>query len=144
MIYEDTKFRQLIDIFRDMTDTIQYGLIVIFGRLEKLYAALLQSAHRCDDVVGIQGDMLDTGAAIEIKKLFNLGFASSLSGLVDGELDTPAAVLHHFGHEGRVFRTDGTIIEVYQLCKAQDPLVKFNPFIHFAQLDVAHHMIDGR
>src|SRR2546421_12169517 len=127
-----------------MTDTIEYSLVVIFGRLEKLYAALLQPAHRCDNVIGIQGDMLDTGATIEIQELFYLRFASALSGLVDGELDTPAAVLHHFGHEGRVFRTDGTIIEVYQLCKAQDPLIKFNPLIHFAQLDVAHHVIDGR
>src|SRR5437660_5711014 len=87
--------------------------------------------------------MLRAGAAIEVQVFLDLRFAPPLRRLVDGKLDAPAAVLHHFGHERGIFGADGSIVEVDQLRKAHHALVKADPLVHLAQLDIAHDVING-
>src|SRR5260221_14713678 len=87
--------------------------------------------------------MLYTGATIEVQVFFDLRFTPSLGRLGNREFETPPATLHHLGHQRRILGTDGTVIKVNELRKAQHPLVECDPLVHLAQLNVAYDMIDG-
>src|SRR5215472_12454065 len=87
--------------------------------------------------------MLYTGTSIEVQVLLDLRFTPSLGRLVNREFDTPAAILHHFGHQRGILGTDCAVIKVNELGEAQNTLVECNPLIHLTQFDIAYNMIDG-
>src|SRR5260370_36342698 len=87
--------------------------------------------------------MLYTGATIEVQVFFDLRFTPSLGRLVNREFDTPAAILHHLGHQRGILGTDCAVIKVNELSEAQNTLVECDPLVHLAQLNIAYHMIDG-
>src|SRR6266508_4467978 len=102
-----------------------------------------QRPDALDDVAGLDGDVLDPRAAVELEVLVDLGSSSALGRLVDGELDAPLAVPDDLGHQRRVLGGDGLVAEVDELGEAHDPLVEADPVVHPAQLDVADHVVDG-
>ncbi len=104
----------------------------------------LQLAHGRQDVAGAHGDVLHARSHVVVQVFLDLALALALGRLVDGELDPPAAVLHHLGHQGRVLGADVLVVEVQQLAEAHHLVVEVDPVVHLAQLHVAHHVIDRR
>ena len=103
-------------------------------------------AERSDglhDVLRLQRDVLDAGAAVELEVLLDLALALALGRLVDRELDLPLAVRHHLRHERGVLRRDVLVGEVRELREAEDALVEPDPLVHAAELDVADDVVDG-
>ena len=93
--------------------------------------------------VSIKGNVLHAWATVEFQVLLDLRLSSSWRGFVDGELNTPTAILHDLRHERGIFCADGSIIEVDELCKAEHTLIESDPLVHFAQFDIAHNVVDG-
>src|SRR5260370_41651287 len=91
----------------------------------------------------VQSNMRYPWAPIEVQVFFDLRFTPSLGSLVDSEFDTPAAILHHLGHQRGILGTDCAVVQVNELREAQNTLVECHPLVHLAQLDIAYNMIDG-
>src|SRR5258706_15741389 len=113
VIDEDAELGQVFDILGNVAHAIQYVFIVVAGSLQEFDAAILQIMHRGDDIAGSEGDMLHAGAIIEFQVFFDLRFFAPRCWFVNWQFDTTAAVLHDLGHEGRIFRADGAVVEVY-------------------------------
>ena len=84
------------------------------------------------------------GAAVELQVLLDLRLALALGGLVDRELELPAAVGHDLRHQRGVLGGDRLVGEVDQLGHAEDALVVAHPLLHVAELDVPDHVVDAR
>ena len=86
--------------------------------------------------------MLDAGTAVKLQILLDLGAPARLSRLVDGKLNSPVAALNHFGHQSCVLGADVLIVEMDQLGKAHDMLIKADPIVHLAFFDITDDVID--
>src|SRR5688572_3952011 len=91
-IYQDTQFGQLIDWLVDLAYTFLKHVIVGRGYAQELDPVIAQLAYRVDNASGGHGDMLHTGAVIEIKVFLDLRFLLALGWLVDREFDFASAV----------------------------------------------------
>src|SRR5512133_1350697 len=140
---EDAQLLEAVQVQLDVAEAVGQLPVVGVGDPHELDAAVAQGAHAGHDVAGLDGDVLDPRAAVEVQVLVDLGAFLALGRLVDGELDAPVAVPDDLGHQGRVLGRDGLVAEVDQLGEAQDPLVELDPPVHLAQLDVADHVVDG-
>ena len=86
--------------------------------------------------------MLHAGALVEVEVLLDLGLATALGGLVDGELDVAVAVGHDLGHEGGVFGGDVVVVEVLVEGEAHDVGVEVDPLVHGVPAHVADDVVD--
>ena len=86
--------------------------------------------------------MLDAFAVVKLEIFLYLRFLLTLSRLVDRELHEAVTVAHHLAHQRRVFGGDVLIVEGKNVTETHYSLVKLHPWIHLAQADVAHAMID--
>lgn len=85
-----------------------------------LYASGVHELHRGEDIIGLNGDVLDTGAAVVLKEGLDLALAaSSVGGLVDGEENGVEIVGHDHRVEARVSSTDVLGGELAELVEAQ-------------------------
>src|SRR5262245_37645608 len=86
-IDENAELLELIDRFSDLSDAALQLLVIGRRRAEELDTAIAQRAHRGDDVVRRQREMLHARPAIELEVLVDLRLLLSFRGLVDRELD---------------------------------------------------------
>lgn len=94
------------------------------GVAHKLNAALNASGvhllHGGEDVVGLDGDVLDAGAAVVLEEGLNLALAAgAVGGLVNGQEDRVEVVGHDHGVEARVGGTNVLGGELAELVEAK-------------------------
>ncbi len=138
---------QVVDgfvILFDFADAVGERFIIGIRHAQKFYAILAKFIHSFENITGDDGDVLRAGRKIIIKIFFDLTLAASLSRFVDGKLDAPVAVLHHLGHERRIFSGNVLVVEVHELTEAQHLMIKINPVIHLAKLHIANDMVNRR
>ena len=90
----------------------------------------------------VQGDVLDTGRAVEVEVLLDLALAATLGRLVDREHDL-VVVPDHGGHQRRVLGGDLVVVEVGELVEAEHVLVVADPLVEVAALDVGHDVVEA-
>ena len=71
-VNEDAEFAQGADVFVDITDAFEKGVVIAVGYAEKLHTAGAQLADGADHVVSSDGDVLDTRAFVEVEVFFDL------------------------------------------------------------------------
>src|SRR5438445_516776 len=67
-----------------------------------------------------------------LEKGFEVAFAKT----------TSALAFDDFKENGGAI-ADGAVIEVYQLCEAENTFVEGDPFVHFAQFDIPNDVVNG-
>ena len=113
----------LLDLGRRVSKTETQVLIVGRRNRQELHTAGTEVGDGLDDVLGVEGDVLDTGTAIVLAVLSNLGLLLSGGGLVDGHLDLLGGVGHDDGAEGRVLGVDLGVVDGPEAVEAQLLLV---------------------
>ena len=117
-------------------------LVVGVRGVEELDPRGLHGAHRGQDVVGGQRDVLYPGAAVELQVLVDLRLPLARRGLVDRELDLARAVRDHLAHQRRVLGGDVVADELLHVGEAHDAVVVADPLVHVAEFHVAHAVVD--
>ena len=109
---------------------------------KELDAALSKRAHRSDDVLGPQRDVLGSGVEVVVEELLDLALLLAGRRLVDRELDPPVPVLHDLAHQRRVIGVDDLVVVVDELGEAEHVAVEVHEPVHVAEGDVADAMVD--
>src|SRR5206468_2227920 len=117
-IDENSEITKSSDIFVDVTDPIEYRVVVRPRHAQEFYAIIAQPGDRLDDVVGGDGDVLAARPLIELQILVDLGFLLSFRGLIERELDSPVAVGDNLGHQSGVLGGDRLVVEGDELAEA--------------------------
>src|SRR3954471_10449786 len=101
---EDLALLQLLDRHAYVADALtQLGVLVVaVGRVEELDAVGPQRVHGGQDVVGRDGQVLGTGAPVELEVLVDLALLLGDGRLVERELDPVVAVRDDLAHQGGV------------------------------------------
>src|SRR6266850_1782016 len=139
---EDAQPAEVVPVLADLADALADVLVVRVGRREKDDTLVLERLDGPHDVLRLQRDMLDAGAAEVLEVLLDLALPLPLGGLVDRELDLPLPVGHHLRHERGVLGVDLLVGEVDDVREAHRALVELDPVIHPAELDVADDVVD--
>src|SRR5688500_2829208 len=139
---EDPQPPQVTVVLVDLADALLDVLVIGVGCVEELEPALLHRRDGRDDVLRLERDVLDAGAAVELEVLVDLALPLPLGRLVDRELDLAAAVRHHLRHERRVLGLDLVVAEVDDVRHPEDALVELDPVVHPAELDVADDVVE--
>lgn len=113
----------LLDLGRRVSKTETQVLIVGRRDRQELHTTGTEVGDGLDDVLGVEGDVLDTGTAVVLAVLGDLGLLLSGSGLVDGHLDLLGGVGHDDGAESRVLGVDLGVIDGPEAVEAQLLLV---------------------
>lgn len=113
----------LLNLGRRVSKTETQVLIVGSRNRQELHTTGTEVGDGLDDVLGVEGNVLDTGTTIVLAVLGNLGLLLSSSGLVDGHLDLLGGVGHDDGAEGRVLGVDLGVIDGPEAVEAQLLLV---------------------
>src|SRR5215468_7134991 len=85
-IDKNTELLELIDWLIDLPHATLQLLVVRRRRTQELHAMIAQRAHRGDDVVGRECEVLHARPAIELEVLVDLRFLLALRRLVDRKL----------------------------------------------------------
>src|SRR6267142_1513375 len=96
---EDAQPAEVVPVLADLADALADVLVVRVGGRKKDDTLVLERLDGPHDVLRLQRDMLDAGAAEVLEVLLDLALALPLGGLVDRELDLPLPVGHHLRHE---------------------------------------------
>ncbi len=80
---------------------------------------------------------------MEFEELVDLRTLLAHGRLVERELDPMIAAAHHLAHERGVLGGDIVADELGHVHETHDPVVEADPFVHPAQFDVAHHVIES-
>ncbi|MGY4277986.1 hypothetical protein ACVILE_004166 [Streptomyces sp. M18.1] len=140
---EDLQLAQRLDGDAGLAGPLAEGVVVRVGRVQELDAVRLHRAHGLHDVVGVQRDVLDAGAAVELQVLVDLGLLLGDGGLVDRELHLEGAVGHDLRHQRAVLGGDVVAHELLHVREAHDLVVEADPLVHPAQFDVADAVVHG-
>src|SRR5574338_1006205 len=91
-VYENPELLEWRDILVDMAHPVEHRIVVVARHPEELYTALAQRRDRLDDVIRGNGDVLTSGAMIELEILVDLALPAPLRWFVERELDAAIAV----------------------------------------------------
>src|SRR5215212_743642 len=116
--------------------------VVRLRRVEEDDTALLQRLDGADDVLALHRDVLHARPVVELEVLLDLALPLALRGLVDRELDLPAPVRHHLGHQSGVLGLDLVVAEMNDVRHPEDALVEANPDVHPTELDIADDVVE--
>ncbi len=133
---------ELVDRHADVADAVGKRLVVGVWHAQELDAALAERAHRPDDVLGAQGDVLRSGVEVVVEELLDLALLLAGRRLVDRELDPPVPVRHDLAHQRRIVGVDHLVVVVDELGEAEDVPVVVDEAVHVAEPDVADAVID--
>jgi hypothetical protein len=97
---------------------------------------------RMDDVIRIQGNVLNTSTTPVVHELLDLALALAVGRFVDGELDLVSLVCDHNRTERAVLRVDNRVVHGPELMEAQNLLVILHRSLHLAIRLVPHDVID--
>ena len=87
----------LLDLEANVLEAVSQSVVVSVGNLlEELDTAGLHTLDSGDNVLSAHGDVLDTGATVEVNVLLNLGLAHAVGRFVDGHLDVLVEVGHYY------------------------------------------------
>src|SRR6478736_1280070 len=141
---EDLALLQLLDRYADVADALaELGVLVVaVGGVEELDAVGPQGVDRGEDVVGRDGEVLGTGAAVELEVLVDLALLLGDGRLVERELHAVVAVGDDLAHERRVVGGDVVADELGHVHEAHDAVVEADPLVHVAELDVADDVVE--
>src|SRR5260370_20484691 len=95
VVNQDTKLSNLVDILIYVTNAIQYMIIVSRGSRQEIDPTLLQVAYRRYNIIGIQCNVLNPRAIVEVEVLFYLRLATTQCRFINRKLNTATAILHH-------------------------------------------------
>lgn len=106
--------------------------VVVVGvrNRQELAAARSHSLDRVQDVVCAQGNVLYTGASVEIDVLLNLRFSLTLGRFVDRHLDVLVEVGDHDGSQRRVLSVQHLVIDGPEAMEVEHLLVPAGRGLH--------------
>src|SRR5690606_35051994 len=112
--HQNVEVAEGLQVFIDGTHATGQFFVITRGDLQEFDTAVAEFLYRCNDVIRGQGEVLHAGAMVKVQVFFDLRLFSSFGRFVNGEFDVTAAVGHHFGHQGRVFRRDVFVVKCDQ------------------------------
>src|SRR5262249_41847263 len=139
---QDPEPAQWLEIFINVTYSLQHRVIVVRRNLEKLDPALLQIGNRRDDILGRDCDMLDPFAIVKIKILFDLRLLLSFRRFVDRELHKAIAITHDLAHQSGILGRDILVIEAQDVAETHHILIELDPRIHLVPANITDTMVD--
>lgn len=119
------------------------GVVVGGGDVDELDTTGAQGRDGGDDVLGQEGDVLDSRAGVEGDILLDLGLFLSGSGLVDGHLDEVVGGGHDDGGEGRELGGDLVVVDGPEAVEVEALFVKGTGLGHLVPALVADAVVDA-
>jgi len=127
IVDQDIEVLDDVQVLRDLgsgTLEAETQVLIVGGRDgQELHTAGTQVGDGLDDILGVEGNVLDTSTTIVLAVLGDLGLLLAHGGLVDGHLDLLGGIGHDDGAQGRVFGVDLGIIDGPEAVEAQLLLV---------------------
>jgi putative peptidoglycan lipid II flippase len=139
---QDAQLAQLVQRHPRLADPRPELVVVAARGGQELHPGRGHGPHAGHDVVGGQRQVLHAGAAVELQVLVDLRLALAGRGLVQRELHLPGPVRDDLAHQRRVLGGDVVADELLHVREAHHAVVEIHPFVHLAELDVAHAVVD--
>jgi len=132
----------LLDLGATMRELLLQEFVVRGRDGQELGAPSLKVAHRLDNVIGVESNVLDTTSSVVFYVLLDLRLLLSIGRLIDRHFHRLFVVRHHNGSKGGVLRMDLGVVHRPESMELQDPLVPGGHALHLQIRLVAHHVIN--
>src|SRR5436190_13855762 len=134
---QDPPLAHRLDVVGVAGDSLVDHVVIGFGAVLEADAVGAEHVHRLEDVVGGEGEVLDSLAFIFLQIFGDL--AVSVLARVERDSDLVVRCGHRSGEEARLLALD---VEIADLAEIEDLLVERRPVVHPAAIDVVGEVVE--